>query len=75
MGENTDYVAAELTQEERDALESRTKHENPVGYSENGDYQAAPAFDSPEEQLEHDAEEAEKEAQEEAHQAPVYHEN
>lgn len=75
MGENTDYEAAELTQEERDALESRTKHEDPVGYSENGDYQAAPAFDSPEEQLEHDAEEAEKEAREEAYQAPVYHEN
>lgn len=75
MGENTDYEAVELTQEERDALESRTKHEDSVGYSENGDYQAAPAFDSPEEQLEHDAEEAEKEAQEEAHQAPVYHEN
>lgn len=71
MGENTDYVAAELTQEERDALESRTKHEDPVGYSENGDYQTAPAFDSPEEQLEHDAEEA----QEEAHRTPVYHEN
>lgn len=75
MGENTDYEAAELTQEERDALESRTKHEDPVGYSENGDYQAAPAFDSPEEQLEHDTEEAEKEAQEEVHRAPVYHEN
>lgn len=75
MGENTDYVAAELTQEERDALESRTKHEDPIGYSENGDYQAAPAFDSSEEQLEHDAEEAEKEAQEEAHRTSVYHEN
>lgn len=75
MGENTDYEAAELTQEERDALESRTKHEDPVGYSENGDYQAALAFDSPEEQLEHDTEEAEKEAREEAHQAPIYHEN
>lgn len=51
MGENTDYAAADLTQEERDALESRTKHEDPVGYSENGDYQAAPAFDSPEEEM------------------------
>lgn len=41
-------VAADLTQEERDALERRTQKDQPTGYSENGDYEAAPAFDSPE---------------------------
>ena len=50
MGENTDYAAADLTQEEHDSLE-RSRKDQPTGYSENGDYEAAPAFDSPEEEM------------------------